>query len=394
MAEPTIAPSVPTSPPSGGGSAAAPAGVSPPSALPASPTTSFADTYKQTAAAAGTPAAATSSTPGATPTTPAATPPVVPTSPVVEETVESLRAKLAAAEAGRISDEDLATMRHFAAIGAEAARRAQQPPVVPPTAPAAFQPQAMVPDPLTGVIPFGDHELAMLSRGADGNVVAEEGAPADLIPRYNAHLRSVAKFQRDFAANPSKYLQPMIQAEAKKIAAAEAQQYHQQTTQEAAAAQIIKENTPWVYQHGPDGKLLYDGYGNPKFTPEGDTWAAVATDLWESGMRDRVKINQIAKRVVLGLGVEHQATQQPQQVATIPAAPAVQVPAVNQILSPIEAEAAMKQRLLQQAQIMAGNAPLTGPAVPVPTAPTTRQTFLQTVKEVNAAQGSPLKLNI
>lgn len=324
MPEPVTSPNQ-VSPPSGGGlgsqtPAVSAAGVQP-GASPAVPQTLEQMSLAALAAQAPpvVPPASAAPQPSAPVVAPAATP-----------SVEELQAQIASLRAQVIPETDLQLMQRYARMGWEAELRAQmaQPANPAPSAPVLT---AVQPHPVTGVIPFSEEDRSWLvaDANAPGGVRAVEGAPPDIVQRYLQHKASTARFYQNFAIDPAKYIDSMIEERASKAAEARTLAIQQEQASREAGRQAHETIKDWAYVKGPDGQPVRDPMtGHYRKTPAGELYYGFADQLYAGGqgIKDVAQLHQMAQTMMLGHLYRQQAARQ-QPAPAAPAAPIAPVPA-------------------------------------------------------------------
>lgn len=273
------------------------------------------------------------------------------------------------------SVEELSVLKHYAQVAYRAEQDRLRQPVAPvaPVVPVA----GVQAHPVTGVVPFTEVDKSWLTTGADGKVEALPGAPADVLSRWHQHQQTLVQFTRNFAQDPEKYLNQMIEKRAAEVAA---KTYEEQTSKQSvaqAAQQIMESNKGWVYQCGADGQPLRDMWGNPKLSPAGDLYVGFAEQLHSNGMTDPRMLDKVARQMLVGHLYERNQMKQQQQPASSPAA----VPVVAQDLA---AKTALLDRAAQQASLAPGNVA----SMPAPSMKP--RNFMDVVREESARLGIKL----
>lgn len=359
-----------TSPPQGGGIGSQGAGgsgasSSPPVAAPSAPA-SFGDRLKA-ALPAGEPVVPTPAAPAGTPVAAVPGQPVPVVETAKEPTVAELRAELEALKSSMGTEEERALTKQLAQWGYQEQMRLRAQAAAPAAAASTAVADPHAPHSITGVVPFSESDRSWLTTDSTGNVVAQAGAPSDVLPRFHAHQRSQAEFFRSFAQDPGKYLSPLIQAEAKKIAAEEYQALSGKQSAQASVQQIIEQNRNWIYEQDPGtGQARVDTFGRPKLTEAGSLYAGFTERLQSQGVQDPQAQHEIAQQMVIGHYAAKQLQTRQAAGAGQGAQPAVPGQAVQAVQAgqpqktAAELDAEAKAALLVRAGQMAAAAPLTG----------------------------------
>lgn len=89
---------------------------------------------------------------------------------------------------------------------------------------------------------------------ATGQLRAREGAPLDVVPKYQAFQKALAETQLGFFQNPAKYLSDPIKRIATEIAQQTVRQHFGGYEQRVTADKILAENRGWMVTSGADGQ--------------------------------------------------------------------------------------------------------------------------------------------
>ncbi len=137
-------------------------------------------------------------------------------------------------------------------------------------------------------------------------------------PAYADRVNKYQDWQTQFQRNPAGFIQPMIQDEARRIAAEVVQQQfagHQATQ---TINQIIQTNGAWLYQANEQGQRYTDTQGRFIPTPEGTLYYQKVAELGRSGIKDPATLNRLAIQLV--------RAELPPAVAPVAQTPAAVVP--------------------------------------------------------------------
>lgn len=191
-----------------------------------------------------------------------------------------------------------------------------------------------------------------------GEPKAAPGAPPDLLVRYAEYQNGVRDFYRNFATKGLGLFEDELTKKAEAIAERKIQEYIAVTQAQQTGQQIREQNSKWMYESGPDGRIKTNWQGTPVLTPQGERFMAIQEYLQNTGMSP-TEIPRAAQVMMLGDMYQQQVsrtTANGQQVQPLPAQPVAPVPP-----APVDP----RQAFLDQA---ANNAAAT-PHAPAPIAP-------------------------
>ena len=126
---------------------------------------------------------------------------------------------------------------------------------------------------------------------ATGQLRAREGAPLDVVPKYQAFQKALAETQLGFFQNPAKYLSDPIKRIATEIAQQTVRQHFGGYEQRVTADKILAENRGWMVTSGPDGQA--------QLTPAGQLYRQYAEHgSGRLGINDPTALHKYARDLV------------------------------------------------------------------------------------------------
>jgi hypothetical protein len=171
---------------------------------------------------------------------------------------------------------------------------------------------------------FDDRWLALVDRDPQtGLFVGKPGVPAEIVKGVNEYARWQERFQKNpvefFQGYQSKVLPDLVSKEVdRRLAEFETQR---------AIDEIVRTNTPWLYQKDQNGHpLMVNGQKVP--TPAGVAYMQAVSMLRGSGVSDPRTQDQLARQLLVAQAYQAQAAAPP-PVAPAQAAGAAMAPSVN-----------------------------------------------------------------
>lgn len=274
--------------------------------------------------------------------------------------------QLAQLNAYRQKAQEYEQYKHLIPLGYAAYQRQAQPgpSVVPP---AAGQPQPAA-NPF-GLPQFDFNLLSFISKDpSTGQLQLLPGAPPDALARYQDYQEKLHQAQRQFWSEPQKFLLPMIQEEAKKIAAQQFREQYQGIQSQQTASQILQQNADWLYakDQGGQPQFRYDpatGQNRPVLSELGQQYGRLIQSLDAQGVRDPNAQHQLAVAQLQNMLYQAQQrqaaagqTQQTQQQTFLQGnqAPLVPVPAAPPAVVPPPPQGGSLREILAQRMNQAG----------------------------------------
>lgn len=128
-----------------------------------------------------------------------------------------------------------------------------------PAAPAQTQPAPAAPQQANvfGLPAFDMNLLNFVGQDAQGRLVPLPGAPPDAVFRVEEYQKKLRDVQQNFWADPSKYLAPMIERQAAKIAQDMYARQQQQAQSQQFAGQVIEQNASWLFEADAQGQRQF-----------------------------------------------------------------------------------------------------------------------------------------
>lgn len=133
-----------------------------------------------------------------------------------------------------------------------------------------------------------------------GDIVPVIGAPPDAVARYQDYAERLRNVQHEFWQQPQKFLQPLIQEQAQKIAREVVQQHFGQYQQQQTVQQIVAQNRDWMYQTDPATGTIRTQYNvltgqtTPVYTAPGQFYVNAVQQATRMGITDPNAQHQFA----------------------------------------------------------------------------------------------------
>lgn len=143
--------------------------------------------------------------------------------------------------------------------------------------------------------------------------IPRPGFPAELA----THVNNYAEWRQKFLANPSEFLNPMVENRAKTLAEQIVNERLTQRDTQAAVAEVIRSNADWLYAPNPDP------FGNRQLSPAGQRYGRYIQELQQAGVTDVRAQDRLAKQMLRAdLAAASGAQPSPTQQAVSPGNPA------------------------------------------------------------------------
>ena len=158
----------------------------------------------------------------------------------------------------------------------------QNQPAAPPAAPAAPAAAAKFWNPPE----YNPAWEALVTKGADGQLVVVPGTPADVLPKYLAYHQHRRNFADKLLSDPEATLAPLIaaqaEAKAKEILARETATRDETTYVQS----FVRENSSWLHAQDASGRVMTAPNGQPVLTPIGRQFQSHVQAAADLGIRD------------------------------------------------------------------------------------------------------------
>lgn len=169
---------------------------------------------------------------------------------------------------------------------------AQQPPQSQTTAPAKPTNPFGLPD-------FDHGLLQFITRGSDGRLFVDPGAPPDTLARYNDYTEKIKVVQQKFWQDPIQFLGPQIQQMAEQIAQKQVQQHLGGYQEQIQTRQILERNADWLYAKDAQGQRQFQtdpltGQTAPALSPYGQVYLKYIREAGDLGISTAAKQDQYA----------------------------------------------------------------------------------------------------
>lgn len=140
---------------------------------------------------------------------------------------------------------------------------------------------------------------SLLDRDPNGNIVLRPGTPPDILPKYLAYRQYRQEMADKFLSNPYQFLEKPIQTLAEKIAKEQIQSHMGQFREQQYASSFARDNSAWLYQHGPDNHVLLDPITRqPVLSPWGSRFRDYVVQAERMGLRDVASQESFAQTAV------------------------------------------------------------------------------------------------